>query len=44
MTKTPLVNDMYVEEYHVECVTRQFDLYQASPVSIEHNVDPSVHQ
>jgi hypothetical protein len=27
MTKTPLVHDMYVEEYHVERV--QFDLYRA---------------
>jgi hypothetical protein len=29
MMKTSLVHDMYVEEYHVERVTRQFGLYQA---------------
>jgi hypothetical protein len=29
MTKTSLVHDMYVEEYHVERVMRQFNLYQA---------------
>jgi hypothetical protein len=44
MTKTPLVHDMYVEEYHVERVMRQFSLYQASPVPITHTVEPTVHQ
>jgi hypothetical protein len=43
MMKTPLVHDMYVEEYHVERVLRQFDLYEASPVPVAHTVDPSVH-
>jgi hypothetical protein len=32
MTKTPLVHDMYVEEY----------LYQASSVPVAHTIDPSV--
>jgi hypothetical protein len=44
MTKTPLVHDMYVEEYHVEHVMRQFGLYQASSVPVARTVDPSVHQ
>jgi hypothetical protein len=44
MAKTLLVQDMYVEEYHVECVLRQFGLYQASPVPVAHTIDPSVHQ
>jgi hypothetical protein len=44
MTKTPLVHDMYIEEYHVERVMGQFDLYQATPVPVAHTVDPSVHQ
>jgi hypothetical protein len=43
LTKTPLVHDMYVEEYHVERVMRQFSLYQASLVLVTHTVDPSVH-
>jgi hypothetical protein len=29
MMKTSLVHDMYVKEYHVERVMRQFGLYQA---------------
>jgi hypothetical protein len=44
MTKTLLVHDMYVEEYHVERVMRQSGLYQASPMPVAHTVDPSVHQ
>jgi hypothetical protein len=44
MMMTPLVHDMYVEEYHIECVMRQVGLYQASPVLIAHTIDPSVHQ
>jgi hypothetical protein len=43
MTKTSLIHDMYVEEYHAERVLRQFGLYQASPVPVAHTVDPSVH-
>jgi hypothetical protein len=38
-----LVHDMYIKEYHVERVLRQFDLYQASHVPVAHTVDPSVH-
>jgi hypothetical protein len=44
MTKTLLVHDMYIEEYHVERVMRQFDVYQASPLPVAHTVDLSVHQ
>jgi hypothetical protein len=43
LTKTPLVHDIYVEEYHVERMLRQIDLYQASPVRVAHILDPSVH-
>jgi hypothetical protein len=43
MTKTPLVHNIYVEEYHVEHVMRQFGLYQASHVPNAHAVDPSMH-
>jgi hypothetical protein len=44
MTKTPLVHDIYVEEYHVERVMRQVGFYQASHVPVAHVVDPSMHQ
>jgi hypothetical protein len=44
MTKTSLVHDMHIEEYHIECVMRKFGLYQASPVPVAHTVDPSVQQ
>jgi hypothetical protein len=44
MTKTLLIHDMYVDEYHVQRVMRQFSLYQASPVSVAHTIDPFVHQ
>jgi hypothetical protein len=43
MMKTPLVHDMYSEEYHVERVMRQFGLYQASPVPVAHTADSSMH-
>jgi hypothetical protein len=43
MTKTSLVHDMCIEEYHVECVMRQFGLYQASFVPVAHTVGSSVH-
>jgi hypothetical protein len=43
MTKTPLVYDMCIKEYHIEHVMRQFGLYQALPVPITHTVDRSVH-
>jgi hypothetical protein len=43
MMKTPLVHDMYVEEYHIERMLRQFGLYQASLMPVAHTVDPSVH-
>jgi hypothetical protein len=42
-TKMSLVHGMYIKEYHVERVLRQFDLYQASHVPIAHTVDPFVH-
>jgi hypothetical protein len=44
MMKTSLIHDMYVKEYHVERVMRQFGLYQASLVPIAHTVDPAMHQ
>jgi hypothetical protein len=43
MMKTSLVHDMCIEEYHVECVMRQFGLYQASFVPVAHTVGSSVH-
>jgi hypothetical protein len=43
MTKTLLVHDMYVKEYHIEHMLRQFSLYQASPVPVAHTVNPSMH-
>jgi hypothetical protein len=39
VTKMSLVHDMYVEEYHVEHMMRQFGLYQASLVLVAHTVD-----
>jgi hypothetical protein len=44
MTKMPLIHDMYVEEYHIERVMKQFSLYQASPVPVAHTVNRSVYQ
>jgi hypothetical protein len=44
MTKTSLVHDMCVEEYHIKRVKRQFGPYQASHVPVAQIIDPSVHQ
>jgi hypothetical protein len=44
MTKMPLIHNMYIEEYHVERVMRQFGLYQASYVPVAYTVNSSVHQ
>ena len=41
---TPLVYDVYVEEYAVHMVMRQFDLYQESPLPVEHTVTADVHK
>jgi hypothetical protein len=43
-TKTPLVFDMYVEEYAVHRVMRQFVLYQESPLPVVHTVPRVVHR
>jgi hypothetical protein len=43
-TKTPLVFDMYVEEYAVHRVMRQFGLYQESPLPVVHTVPRVVHR
>ena len=42
MTRMPLLFDMYVEEYAVHRVMRQFGLYQESPLPVVHTV-PSAH-
>jgi hypothetical protein len=44
MTKTPLVFDMYMEEYAVHRVLRQFGLYQESPLPVVHNVPHGAHR
>jgi hypothetical protein len=44
MTRTPLVYDVQVEEYHVRRVMRQFGLYQESPLPVVHTVSPSTHR
>jgi hypothetical protein len=42
MTRSPLLFDMYVEEYAVDRVLRQFGRYQEWPVPVVHTV-PSPH-
>jgi hypothetical protein len=39
-----LVFDMYVEEYMVHMVMRQFGLYHASPVPVTHTLPVAVHK
>ena len=41
--KTPVVFDVYVEEYQVHRVMRQFGLYQESPLPVVHTIDARVH-
>jgi hypothetical protein len=44
MTKRPLVFDMYVEEYTVHRVLRQFGLYQESPLPVVHTIPHATHR
>ena len=44
LMKKPVVYDVYVEEYHPECVMRQFGLYQESPMPVVHTVAAAVHR
>jgi len=44
MTRKPILYDIHVEEYHVNRVIRQFGVYQQTPVSIVHSVEPHVHR
>jgi hypothetical protein len=44
LTKKPLLYDIYVEEYQVHRVLRQFNLYQASPLPVTHSVPDNVHR
>jgi hypothetical protein len=41
-TRSPLLFDMYVEEYAIHRVLRQFDRYQEWHVPVVHTV-PSAH-
>ena len=43
LMKTPVVFDVYVEEYQVHRVMRQFGLYQESPLPVVHTIDARVH-
>ncbi|KAM0876719.1 hypothetical protein ACQ4PT_035983 [Festuca glaucescens] len=43
-TTRHLVFDIYVEEYAVHRVMRQFGLYQASPVPVTHTLSADVHK
>jgi hypothetical protein len=40
----PLVFNMFLEEYDVRMVMRQFGLYQESFVPVVHTVTPDVHR
>ena len=42
--RKPILYDIHIEEYHVDLVMRQFGLYQQTPVSIVHSVEPHVHR
>jgi hypothetical protein len=44
MTRTSLLFDMYVEEYAVHRVMRQFGLYQESPQPAVHTVPRVAHR
>jgi hypothetical protein len=41
---TSLVCDIYVEEYHVHRVMRQFGLCKEFPLPVVHTVDRVVHE
>ena len=44
MMRKPILYDIHVEEYHINWVIRQFGVYQQTPVSIVHSVEPHVHR
>ena len=44
MTRRRLVFDVYVEEYAVHQVMRQYDLYQESSVPVAPRLPPIVHR
>lgn len=44
MTRRPLVFDIFVEEYAVHRVMRQFGLFQTSPLPIRHTITSDVHR
>jgi hypothetical protein len=44
LTQRRLVFDVYVEEYAVHRVMRQFDLFQAAPVAAAPRLPPSAHR
>jgi hypothetical protein len=44
MTRQRLVFDVYIEEYAVHWVMRQFDLFQESPVPAAPRLPPTVHR
>ena len=43
MTKKALVYDIYIEEYQVHRVLRQFNLYQESLLPVTHTLPHNVH-
>jgi hypothetical protein len=44
MMRTPVLFDMYVEEYAIHRVLRQFGLYQESPLCVVHVVPHTSHR
>jgi hypothetical protein len=44
MTRRRLVFDVYVEEYVVHRVMRQFGLFQVAPVHIAPRLSPTAHK
>jgi hypothetical protein len=44
MTQCRLVFDVYVEEYAIHLVMRQFDLFQEAPVPAASRLPPIAHR
>jgi hypothetical protein len=44
MTRSPLLFDMYVEEYAVHRILRQFGRYQEWPMPVVHIVSSAQHR
>jgi hypothetical protein len=44
MTRRRLVFDVYVEEYVVHRVMRQFSLFQAAPLPVAPRLSPTAHR